>query len=123
MAFHKYKILIVDDEEQIRNLLKHFFSGKGFDVFLASSGKEALEAVPHYRPQIVLLDIVMEKQDGLETLKELKKRFPEFKVVMISAVHDEKIYRKCIQLGAAGYIVKPLDLSYLDALVFGKLLA
>ena len=118
----KRKVLIVDDESSIREVLRRYFTKKGFDVLLASSGKEALEAFSENQPHIVLLDILMPGCDGLETLKELKKMLPSVKVIMISAVKNEEVFHKCLKLGALDYIVKPFELLDLHARVFGKLL-
>ena len=116
------KVMVVDDESPIREVLTRYFRRRGFSVMQASSGKEAIEIFTQYRPHIVLLDILMPGLNGLETLKQLKDIYPLFKAIMISAVKDEEVFSKCRELGAIDYIVKPFDLSYLDARIAGKLL-
>ncbi len=62
------KVLIVDDEAEVRRLLQEFLSLRGYDVVLAGSGMEALEAVEGQKPDLVLLDVAMPEMDGVETL-------------------------------------------------------
>ena len=116
------KVLIVDDEAPILEVLTRYFKRRGFSVLQAATGALAIQLFKEHRPQIVLLDILMPGQSGLETLRQLKALSADFKAVMISAVHDEAVFSQCRRYGAADYIVKPFDLAYLDALVLGKLL-
>lgn len=118
----KRKVLVVDDEAPIREVLRRYFSRKGFEVILANSGKEALEFFNQYKPHIVLLDILMPDTNGLEILAELKRILPSVKVIIISAVKNEQVFHKCLELGALDYIVKPFELWNLDARILGKLL-
>ena len=118
----KYKVLIVDDEKPIRDIIGRYLANKGFEVLEAGSGEEALKYFQIEKPHIVLLDINMPGLSGLETLSRLKKISPECKIIMITALWDEEMFKKCSDLGAIYYIVKPIELQYLDALIFGKLL-
>jgi DNA-binding response OmpR family regulator len=116
------KILVVDDENTICNMLKKFLTQKGYEAIVALSGEEAIRKVKEERPHIVLLDIRMPKMDGIETLKKIREIDKEVGIVMITAVDDEETGRKCIELGAYDYITKPLYLDYLETVLMVKLL-
>ena len=115
------KILVVDDEFEIVRLLHKFLSTKGYDVFTATSGAEAVEIVKKERPQIVLLDIIMPRMNGLEALQEIKKVDPEIGVIMVTAVMDEEMAKQAVDMGAYDYITKPIDLKYLETTVLIKM--
>lgn len=117
------KILVVDDNESIRNLLRDFFTDvKGHTVFAASNAKEAMEFVTNDHPEVALLDIMMPEVHGVELLSMIKRAAPDTKVIMITAVDDEDIAREAMEKGAVDYVTKPLELNYLDALVTFQLL-
>ena len=109
-----HKILVVDDELEICSFLKSFFEERSYDVVTATSGEEALKKVELEKPQVLLLDIKMPGKDGLEVLKEVKKKFPKIKVIMVTAVESSDKIEKAIKLGADNYITKPLSLEYLE---------
>jgi DNA-binding response OmpR family regulator len=108
------KILVVDDEQFIRNALGKFLSAKGYDVYKAQDGDEALSAYQLNRPDIVILDIRMPGKDGVETLRELKEIDPQVNVIMVSAVHEEETAKEAMDEGAFDYITKPIDPNYLE---------
>ncbi len=108
------KILIVDDEEDVRLFLRDFLSDRDFQVETAGSGEEALEKFPKYLPDVTLLDVMMPGIDGLECLEQIKKKYPKNTVIMITALKDEARMAKAKKLGAHDYIVKPFSLSYLE---------
>ena len=116
------KILVVDDEQAVCNMLKKFLSNKGYETIIALSGEEAIIKVKEEKPHVVLLDIKMPKMDGLEALKRIKEIDKEVGVVMITAVKDEEMGKKCLELGAYDYITKPLPLDYLESVLLIKLL-
>lgn len=123
--FHKLgksKILIVDDEENIRTLLIEFFEQKGFNVLAARNGEEALRLVEKEKPSSVLVDITMKGMDGMIILKKIKEINPEIGVVMATAVQDEQIAREATSLGAYAYVLKPFDLQYLELVVMTRLM-
>ncbi len=102
------RILIVDDSQFMRSILKNLLTPKGHEVVgEASNGREAIEKYKKLRPDLVLLDIVMPDMDGLETLKEIKKIDPNAKVIMCTALGQQKIVIDALKAGARGYIVKP----------------
>lgn len=116
------KILVVDDDQAVCNMLKKFLVQKGYEAIIASSGEEALRKVKTEKPHIVLLDIRMPKMDGLETLKRIREINKDVGVVMITAIKDEKTAKKCMEWGAYDYITKPISLDYLESVLLVKLL-
>ena len=108
------KLLIVDDEAEICDFLKSFFEERNYEVKTASSGQAALQAVDQYKPQVVLLDIKMPGMDGVQTLGNLKKKYPRIKVIMVTALETRDKIEECLRLGADNYITKPLSLEYLE---------
>ncbi len=108
------KILVVDDEDDVRMFLQDFLSERNLTVEAAESGEEALKKVEAIHPDIVLLDIMMPGMDGLECLEKIKKKYPEIIVIMITALKDEVRINRARELGAHNYVVKPFSLSYLE---------
>lgn len=115
------KILIVDDDPVICALLEAYLVEKGYQTFIALSGKAAIEKVKTEKPQIVLLDIGMPGMDGVETLRQIKNIDKEIGVVMISGLKDEETAKMTLKLGADDYITKPMDLKYLDDVLLVKI--
>lgn len=116
------KILVVDDEQVICNMLKKFLSKEGYEVTTVLSGEEAIIKVREEKPHGVLLDIKMPGMDGVETLKQIRAIDEKVAIVMITAVKDDVIGRRCIELGAYDYITKPLSLEYLESVLMVKLI-
>lgn len=121
LSLGEKSLLVVDDEEGIRRVLKIFFTRKGYKVFEAENGEEALQLTRSEKISAVLLDIKMQGMDGLETLKRLLEINPKLGVVMITAVQDDDKVKKAIELGAYGYVLKPFDFLYLELVVMSKL--
>jgi len=111
------KILIVDDEIAVCDLLKDFLTLKGYEVFTASDVYTAINKAKEVCPHLVMLDIVMPGINGMEVLKEIKKLNPKTGIIMITAVPDQGIITKSIDLGAYDYIRKPMDLKHVENVV------
>lgn len=112
-----YRILVVDDEIAVCDLLKDFLSLKSYEVYTASDGYTAINKAKKLSPHLVLLDIVMPGISGIEVLKEIKKTNPKTGVIMITAVPDQGIITESIDLGASDYITKPMDLNHVENVV------
>ncbi len=108
------KILIVDDEEDVRLFLADFISERDFIVDTAADGEEALEKVKKEKYDVIFLDIMMPGIDGITCLERIKKLSSAAVVIMISALKDESKMSAAKKLGAAQYIVKPFSLTYLE---------
>lgn len=104
------RVLIVDDAMFMRKTIKRILEGNGYDVVAeAENGYQALSLFEQHRPDIISLDITMPELDGLETLEKLRQINPKAKVVMVTAVGQEKLVREAIKLGAASFLVKPFN--------------
>ena len=108
------KILVVDDEPQVRQLMEQFLTDKGFNVRVAENGRQGLAALESFTPDLVLLDMHMPELDGIETLKQLAGRSPAPAVIMVTVNDDVETTSRLLQLGAADYVPKPFDLDYLE---------
>ncbi|MBI4379773.1 MAG: response regulator [candidate division NC10 bacterium] len=115
------RVLVVDDDPNVQEILREFLSAKGYEVITAGDGAEGLRRVKEERPHLILLDIQMPKMDGLEVLRRLREIDKEVSVIMVTGVNEEAIGRKAMELGAFDYIVKPLDLPYLERTLWYKL--
>jgi two-component system response regulator (stage 0 sporulation protein F) len=117
------KVLVVDDELEVRQLLQEFLSGRGYEALLAGSGMEALDAVEAEKPDLVLLDVAMPEMDGVEVLKRLAMMDPPVPVIMVTANTDLSLTSRLLAMGAVDYIPKPFDLDYLDQAISIQLTA
>ena len=111
------KILVVDDEHDICDFVRNFFQERGFEVFTALSGEDALIVAKKENPGAILLDIKMKGMDGIATLKHLKEMNRELKIIMVTALEDQDRIDEAWRLGASDYITKPLMLDYLEQAV------
>jgi len=117
----KAKILVIDDELHICNLLEEFLTREGYDVTTSTSAREGIEKIKVERPQIILLDIRMPDMSGIEAIKKIREVDKNVGIIMATAVMDEKIAQEAIKLGAEEYIVKPFDLDYLKKSLLAKI--
>lgn len=115
------RILVVDDEAEVRELVAEFLEVKGYAVITAANGLDALTAVKHYRPHLVLMDVMMPRMDGLETLRRIREADPGVGIIMLTAVEDEAIAKEAMKKEAYDYITKPLDFGYLELVILTKL--
>jgi CheY-like chemotaxis protein len=111
------KVLVVDDEPEVRQVLLEFLSSRGYDVTAASGGVEALAFVESEKPDLVLLDVAMPDMDGVETLRRIVAINPDLAVIMVTANANIGVTSKLLALGAVDYVPKPFDLDYLDQAV------
>src|SRR3970282_134818 len=108
------KILVVDDDPEVRMATRDFLSSKGYEVVVAEGGREALRLLDASPPDVVLLDVAMPDLDGMETLKRIVATHPTMPVIMVTANPDIEITSKVLQLGPAHCVPNPFALDYLD---------
>lgn len=113
---NRTRILVADDEEVIRSLLRYNIEKLGWDIIEAANGRQAMELADD-EVTVALLDLKMPEASGLEVLQHLKKNFPDIPVVMISAVGQINDAVETIKQGAFDYISKPFDLDELFAVL------
>lgn len=113
------KVLIVDDEPNIVTALEFLFRRSGYDVRLATNGAEALAMVDAFRPDVVLLDVMMPVKSGYEVCQVMRERpeLAQIKIVMLSAKGSEAEVNKGLSLGADLYITKPFSTQELVATI------
>jgi len=104
------KILLVDDAAFMRMMIKDILVKNGFSVCgEGQDGHEAIEKYKALQPDLVIMDITMPNMDGLAALKEIRKEYPNAKVVMCSAMGQESYVVEAIKSGASDFIVKPFQ--------------
>ncbi len=111
------KLLIVDDEVGIQNLLKRVLKSEGYDVRVADNGEMALELAREDFPDLVLCDIKMPGKDGIQTLEELKQLSEAIEVIMLTAHSTVESAVAAMKLGAADYLKKPFDVEELKIVI------
>jgi len=117
------KVLIVDDEPDVRQLLYDFLTGRDYEVLLASDGLDAIGMVERMKPDLVLLDVVMPGMNGVETLRRIAEIDPPLRVIMVTANSYIGLTSRLLAMGAVDYIPKPFDLDYLEQAVSIQLAA
>lgn len=115
------RILVVDDEIEICELTKKFLERKSYVVFTAQDKQQALEVLQKSRPQIMLLDIRLGAESGLDLLKQAKELDKDVKIIMVSALEDEESIRQARALGADDYVTKPFTAKYLNDFILQKI--
>lgn len=108
MATGAKKVLVVDDEDSVREIYRHEFLNNGYTVAVAADGEEGLLKAGEETPDIVLLDIMLPKMSGIEVLRALKeneltKKIP---VLLLTNLGEETIIKEGFELGADGYLLK-----------------
>jgi DNA-binding NtrC family response regulator len=108
------RILIVDDEPPVREVLTVFLENRGYDAHAVEDGESALAWLESNRPDMVLLDVRMPGMNGLEVLREATRLHPDLPVIMISGYADEDIAREALNQGAYDFFLKPFDLGMVE---------
>jgi PAS domain S-box-containing protein len=109
----KWRILVIDDEEGIRRVMKITLEDAGFDVAAAESGEAGLTLCGEFTPQIVITDIRMPGMSGIEVLEAVKTQFPRMEVIVVTAFGEMDLAISALQLDASDFITKPVDDSVL----------
>ncbi|NMA95903.1 MAG: response regulator [Clostridiales bacterium] len=104
------QILIVDDSPMIRGLLTRTLEKHGYKVCgQAKNGKEGVELYDELMPDLVFMDITMPIMDGLEASEKIKNKYPDSKIIMLSAMGDEEVMEQADQLGIDVFLKKPFN--------------
>ncbi|MED4403310.1 response regulator YycF [Metabacillus fastidiosus] len=114
------KILVVDDEKPIADILQFNLKKEGYEVFCAYDGNEALELVEEIVPDLILLDIMLPNRDGMEVCREVRKKY-EMPIIMLTAKDSEIDKVLGLELGADDYVTKPFSTRELLARVKANL--
>jgi len=115
MTKEKIKLLIVDDEKDICKFLEIIFKKRGFRVYSAFSGKEAISIAKKVKPHIALLDIYLKKGlNGFQTLKKIREFLPSCRCAMITWDKAKERIRQARHIGAVAYLTKPLTIKDLS---------
>ncbi len=119
----KTRLLIVEDDVDIANMLKIYFSGMGFDVELAHRGSDALAKTKHALPQLIVLDIMLPDIDGYEVCRSLRTstRTSHIPVIFLTQKDERSDRLQGLELGADDYITKPFDIEELKLRVQGAI--
>lgn len=103
----KHRILIADDEDDLRTLLSDLLASSGYDVSAAADGEEAIAAIRANKPDLVLLDIQMPRMNGIEVLKFINQNYPTLHVIMLTGFADLKYAMEAREFGARDFVSKP----------------
>lgn len=120
MKERQRRILVVDDERTVRDILQRTLEDAGYDVITAANGQEALDKISQFDVSLVLLDIMMPGLDGFEVLERMPQHL-NIPVIMLSGIHDETTKIDSLTLGADDYIAKPFSTGELLARIQAKL--
>ncbi|MCM8841473.1 acetoacetate metabolism transcriptional regulator AtoC [Citrobacter cronae] len=112
-----YRILIVDDEENVRRMLATAFSLQGHETHRASDGKAALSLFSETQPDVVLMDIRMPEMDGIDALKVMRAQQPRIPVILMTAYAEVETAVEALRSGAFDYVIKPFDLDELSMVI------
>ena len=114
------RILVVDDNPQMRSLLRHMLKTEGYEVDEAGDGDQALEKASEANPDLLITDIIMPGKEGFETIIDMRQAYPDLKIIAISGgnVSSPQDYLKCAaELGADRSLVKPIKKEQLISCV------
>ncbi len=106
-------VLLVDDEVEFLETLEKRLRRRNMQVSIATSGEQALEVLGQRTPDVVVLDVKMPGMDGIETLREIKRRAPLVEVVMLTGHANLEVAIQGMEMGAFDYLMKPVDIDEL----------
>jgi DNA-binding NtrC family response regulator len=115
------RLLVVDDDAEFVESLKAALVGLGYEVDRSSHGADALMAIRLVRPDVVLLDIRMRGLSGVEVLKRIRAIDATIPVIMVTAADDPVLIRETREIGAYGYLIKPIEVPRLARMVAGAM--
>jgi len=114
------KLLVVEDEPNMRDFLKDFFTRQNYEVYTASNGEDALNLIRNSRPHLVFLDIGLPGMSGIDVLARIREFDNTIKVIMVTAVQDKQKIEEATSLGASDYVMKPFSFEYMEKVALGK---
>jgi nitrogen regulation protein NR(I) len=117
------KLLLIDDEEDVRYSFQRIFDSPEIEVATASSGEEGLKVIPKFKPDLVLMDVRMGGMNGLETLRRIRATNPKLLVILMTAYGTTQTAIEAMKLGAYDYLLKPFDAVKIKDLVGNALKA
>lgn len=107
------KLLIVDDQKGIRRLLTEVFLEYGYEIESCANGIRALEVIPEFKPDLIIMDVKMPGMNGIDVLRKLRDTDKDIRVIMMTAYGDQHYVNQAEALGVARFIIKPFDLNEL----------
>ncbi len=103
----KIKLLVIDDAPYVLKALQDTLEAHGYEVYKAINGEEALVRYREVKPDVVLMDILMPKMDGLSATKSILEHNPKAKIIVVTAMGKKGLEKDCIEAGASDFIMKP----------------
>jgi DNA-binding NtrC family response regulator len=113
----KTKILVVDDEKKVGDIIQKLLVARHYRVFRAATPEEAAEVITKSHPHLVFLDVRLCNVSGLDILPKLKELDKKLKVIILTGLEDEETIRRAKAQGADGFMAKPFDLELLDKII------
>lgn len=112
------KVLVVDDAMFMRVTISHMIEGWGYNVVAqAANGKEAIAKFEECTPDVVTMDVTMPIMNGIEAVKNIVERNPEARIVMITALGQQKLIKQALEYGAKDFVTKPFEPERLKAVL------
>ncbi len=106
-VFRLPKLLIVDDDRFVRDLLRDLLAPDGYAFCEAADGEEAIRMVEAEKPDVVLLDLLMPRVSGMDALRTIRERMPASRVLVITSLDSDALVSQAMAAGAQGFVVKP----------------
>lgn len=101
------KLLVVDDAPHVLKALRDTLEARGYEVHEAVNGEEAVTRYREVRPDVVLMDILMPKMDGVSATRNIIDYDPDAKIIAVTAVGKRGLEKECVEAGASGFVMKP----------------
>jgi len=117
------KLLLIDDEEDVRYSFQRIFDSPEIELATAASGEEGLKVIPKFKPDLVLMDVRMGGMNGLETLRRIRAANPKLLVILMTAYGTTQTAIEAMKLGAYDYLLKPFDVPKLKEIIGNALRA
>lgn len=113
----KTKILVVDDEKKVGDIIQKLLAARNYRVFRAATPEEAVEVITKNHPHLVFLDVRLCNVSGLDILPKLKELDKKLKIIILTGLEDEETIRRAKAQGADDFMTKPFDLELLDIII------